>query len=77
MLFNSGTPVMLEGSGSSSSNVDAWSVDDACAWIDSNQLGDERVLSRTQEQDLGVVDAAQADEFLNALDELKGVHTDE
>ncbi|KAJ3242239.1 hypothetical protein HDU78_001441 [Chytriomyces hyalinus] len=49
VLFNSGTPVMLEGSGSSSSNVEAWSVADACAWVDSNQLGDGGVLNRMQE----------------------------
>ncbi|KAI8838496.1 hypothetical protein BJ741DRAFT_123888 [Chytriomyces cf. hyalinus JEL632] len=49
ILFNSGTPVMLESSGSSSSNVEAWSVVDACAWVDSNQLGDESVLNRMQE----------------------------
>ncbi|KAI8834218.1 hypothetical protein BJ741DRAFT_246205 [Chytriomyces cf. hyalinus JEL632] len=93
ILFNSGTPVMLEGSGSSSSNVEAWSVADVCAWVDGNQLGDASVLRCMQEHgidgcalllltrehvehDLGVADAEQARKFMNALDELKGVHSD-
>ncbi|KAJ3230603.1 hypothetical protein HDU81_004409 [Chytriomyces hyalinus] len=86
VLFNTGIPVMLEASGSTSANVEEWSVADACAWVDRNQLGDGSVRSRmlehridgcallllTREHVEQDLGVPDAAKFMNALDELKG-----